>query len=110
LLRGDKYRYIQSMPKSCYNMVKRLKRNLYQSIGEDAPDAAATVILQAELLFYGHHYDEALEILLSFVDRKNGTPVYMPDRRKLMLGTIEELVVATDKSRPKICCSAICSS
>ncbi len=60
---------------------------------KDFSHAAATIIVQAELLFQRNQYEEALNLLNNFVDQKNATPPERSKRLRMMAEEMEQLAV-----------------
>ncbi len=58
---------------------------------KDFSNAAATVVLQAEFLTRRNQYEEALDLIKSFVDLKNAIPADRSKRIRMMAETIEQL-------------------
>jgi cellulose synthase operon protein C len=55
------------------------------------PNAAATIMLRAEILARRNQFDEALELMKSFVDMKKASPPERSKRIRLMANTMEQL-------------------
>ena len=59
---------------------------------KDFPNTAATIVLQAKLLFQRKQYEEALDLINKFVDQKNAVPTERSKRLRMMAEEIEYLV------------------
>jgi tetratricopeptide (TPR) repeat protein len=60
---------------------------------KDFSHSAATIVLQAELLFQRNQYKEALDLLKDFVDQKNAIPPERSKRLHTMAEEIEQLAM-----------------
>lgn len=60
-------------------------------LAKDFPNAAATIVLQAEILARRNQYEDALDLMKSFVDKKNATPSDRSTRIRMMAETMEKL-------------------
>ncbi len=60
-------------------------------LAKDFPNAAATIVLQAQILAHRNQFDEALELMKSFVDMKNALPSDRSSRIRMMAETMEQL-------------------
>jgi tetratricopeptide (TPR) repeat protein len=65
---------------------------------KDFPRAAATIVLQAQIMARRNQFDEALELMKSFVDMKNAVPPDRSKRIRMMAEAMEELTERMKKN------------
>jgi tetratricopeptide (TPR) repeat protein len=65
---------------------------------KDFPRAAATIVLQAQILARRNKFDDALELMKSFVDMKNAVPSDRSKRIRMMAEAMEEITERMKKN------------
>ena len=60
-------------------------------LAKDFPNAAATIVLQAEVMVRRNQFEDALDLMKSFVDMKNAVPADRSKRIKMMAESMEQL-------------------
>ncbi|MGD0382519.1 MAG: tetratricopeptide repeat protein [Thermoguttaceae bacterium] len=69
-----------------------------QKLVKDFPHAAATVVLQAQIMARRNQFDDALELMKSFVDMKNAIPPERSKRILMMAEAMEEITEGMKKN------------
>jgi tetratricopeptide (TPR) repeat protein len=60
-------------------------------LAKDFPNAAATIVLQAEVLVRRNQFEDALDLMKGFVDMKNAVPPDRSKRIRMMAESMEQL-------------------
>ena len=86
-------RYLAVYAKSLLDHGDISSAELYlNKLMKDFPNHVATIMLQAQVMAGHNQYDEALDLMKSFVDMKNATPADRSTRIRMMAETMEQLI------------------